>query len=408
VDNSDGSANTAIGAEALYYNTEGDYNTALGRLALTYNKTGENNVGIGYQSLYLNSSGSANIAIGAQAMLNSVSGHNNIAAGYQSLYYNTSGGNNTAAGIKSLFNNTTGNNNTAYGSRALSGNKTGINNTAVGADASDLYTGLSNTTALGYDALPDASNKVRIGNTSVTSIGGQVGWTNFSDERVKKDIKENVPGLQFIKALRAVTYHYNIAKENELLGRKNDTANWEGKHDLEKINFSGFLAQEVDAAAKKIGYDFSGVDKTGKIMGLRYAEFVVPLVKAVQELSNENEELKERLRTIEEMLATKTTTETNNTVKSSMVEPLTLARLEQNTPNPSNGNTVIRYSIPLTVKHASLVITNMQGQLIKSYSLNNGTGQLTIAAGQLSSGNYTYSLIVDGKKVDSKQMMISK
>ena len=47
--------------------------------------------------------------------------------------------------------------------------------------------------------------------------------------------------------------------------------------------YTGFVAQDVEAAAKKINYDFSGVDKTGKIMGLRYSEFVVPLVKAMQE-----------------------------------------------------------------------------------------------------------------------------
>jgi trimeric autotransporter adhesin len=53
-----------------------------------------------------------------------------------------------------------------------------------------------------------------------------------------------------------------------------------------QIRYSGFLAQEVEAAAKSAGYDFSGVDgpkNNNDIYGLRYAEFVVPLVKAVQE-----------------------------------------------------------------------------------------------------------------------------
>lgn len=88
--------------------------------------------------------------------------------------------------------------------------------------------------------------------------------------------------------LRPVTYHFDIDKENEIIGAK-PTPNWDGKYDIEKIQFSGFLAQEVDAAAKKIGYNFSGVDKSGPLMGLRYAEFVVPLVKAVQELNAEKE-----------------------------------------------------------------------------------------------------------------------
>ena len=45
----------------------------------------------------------------------------------------------------------------------------------------------------------------------------------------------------------------------------------------------GFIAQEVELAAKSIDYHFSGVDKYGKIWGLRYAEFVPALVKSVQE-----------------------------------------------------------------------------------------------------------------------------
>ena len=49
---------------------------------------------------------------------------------------------------------------------------------------------------------------------------------------------------------------------------------------------SGFIAQEVEKAAQDLGYDFSGVDKPQNdkdIYSLRYAEFVVPLVKAMQE-----------------------------------------------------------------------------------------------------------------------------
>ena len=54
----------------------------------------------------------------------------------------------------------------------------------------------------------------------------------------------------------------------------------------ERIVQTGFIAQAVEAAAKSIGYDFSGVDapkNENDYYGLRYAEFVVPLVIAVQE-----------------------------------------------------------------------------------------------------------------------------
>jgi len=80
-----------------------------------------------------------------------------------------------------------------------------------------------------------------------------------------------------------------------------------------RIRYSGFSAQDVDAAAKSIGYDFSGVDKSSETLGLRYAEFVVPLIKAVQEqqevisdfgiriseLLKQNEDLLKRIEALE-------------------------------------------------------------------------------------------------------------
>jgi hypothetical protein len=64
----------------------------------------------------------------------------------------------------------------------------------------------------------------------------------------------------------------------------------------EKIRYSGgFIAQEVEQAANMIGYDFSGVDapKNDKdLYALRYAEFVIPLVKAVQEQQQQLNEMR--------------------------------------------------------------------------------------------------------------------
>ncbi|MBK7029829.1 MAG: hypothetical protein IPH45_11725 [Bacteroidales bacterium] len=79
-------------------------------------------------------------------------------------------------------------------------------------------------------------------------------------------------------------------------GQKN-TEDWTGKYDIEKIRMTGFIAQEVAKASADIGYDFNGVDKPETADGLyslRYTEFVMPLVKAVQELNavNESQNLK--------------------------------------------------------------------------------------------------------------------
>ena len=123
----------------------------------------------------------------------------------------------------------------------------------------------------------------------------------------KKNVKENVPGLSFINQLHAITYKIDvptlrnflgedrqneiITAEGKMVGEKNPEAEAlveKGTREKEKIVHTGFAAQEVEEAAKRIGYDFSDVDKPANEhtpYGLRYSEFVVPLVKAVQELS---------------------------------------------------------------------------------------------------------------------------
>ena len=116
-----------------------------------------------------------------------------------------------------------------------------------------------------------------------------MGWSTYSDQRIKDDIQSNVPGLTFINKLRPVTYKLNIHRENELCGIL-DTAQWEGKYDIEKITQSGFIAQEVEQAAIESNYPFNGVTApTGnaKLYSIQYASFVVPLVKAVQELNEQ-------------------------------------------------------------------------------------------------------------------------
>ena len=146
---------------------------------------------------------------------------------------------------------------------------------------------LNNTTALGYLAVPTASNQVRIGNTSVTSIGGQVEWTAFSDGRFKKDIKEDVSGLEFINELRPVSYTVDKAGLNKFL-HVNDSSSNQAEAKSIPVRQTGFVAQEVEAIVKKTGYVFSGVDapeNENDPYGIRYAAFVVPLVKAVQELT---------------------------------------------------------------------------------------------------------------------------
>jgi len=135
------------------------------------------------------------------------------------------------------------------------------------------------------------SNYFDLGNTSVSEIRAEVNSiTAYSDARIKDNVQQNVPGLEFIKRLRPVTYNLNIHHQYDISHNgQPDTVNWEGKYDIEKITQSGFIAQEVEKAANEIGYDFNGLHKPNgpkDLYGLGYTDFVMPLVKGMQEQQN--------------------------------------------------------------------------------------------------------------------------
>ena len=288
------------------------YNTAIGYEALSgsttpSNNTGRYNTSVGYQALYSNTTGTYNTANGYQALYSNTTGTYNTSNGYKSLQTNTTGYSNTANGYQALKANTEGYANTANGYQALKANTTGYVNTAFGYSAFSVGTAYTNSTGLGYDAEPGASNTVRIGNSDVTTIGGYTNWTNVSDGRFKKNVQENVVGLEFIKKLRPVTYQLDM----DAIAGFNKTPDSLRLPESEKLKEaeiqSGFIAQEVEQAALSVGYDFHGVDKPKNKTshyGLRYAEFVVPLVKAVQELETENKQIKAENKQLKEMLKT--------------------------------------------------------------------------------------------------------
>jgi hypothetical protein len=146
-----------------------------------------------------------------------------------------------------------------------------------------------------------ASNQVRIG-TGVTSIGGPQNWTNTSDSRIKVNVRADVPGLAFINLLKPVTYNKIFALEASIIGNTTPR-DLSPDNTYENTRYSGFIAQDVEAAAQSIGYEFSGVDvpqNESSLYGLRYAEFVVPLVKAMQEQHALFEEMQKQIRALQQ------------------------------------------------------------------------------------------------------------
>jgi trimeric autotransporter adhesin len=326
--------NSGFGHFSLRANTTGNANTAIGDNTLSGNITGSENVAVGADALVTGTSGFDNIAVGGAAM-ETMNGMSNIAVGGNTMFASTGGTGNIAIGRDALFSTTNSSFNTIVGYNSMTARNMGFNNTVIGANINRgvIDDGLFNIVAVGQDVPISGSNIARFGNLATRSIGGFADWTNFSDGRYKKDLKEDVAGIDFIMRLRPVTYRLDIAAIQNKLSEgsrqaaaktASDRGHGANAEQLSKIPdamnaamqqaisekqntvFSGFAAQEVEKAANDAGYIFSGVDKPDNengFYGLRYADFVVPLVKAVQEqqqhiakLEKEIAELKKTIR----------------------------------------------------------------------------------------------------------------
>lgn len=453
--NTTGFSNSGFGSGTLQYNATGYQNSAFGSSSALFNSTGSNNTAIGHYSMFSNVAGSnatavgafsmwysnntatgftnRNVAVGFESLRGSVTAANNTgnfntAIGYQSLINYTSGEGNSGLGYQALFNNSTGNKNVGIGVGALSNNTTGEKNTSLGYGSDVTGSSFTNATAVGYNATVNASNKVRIGNTNVTVIEGQVAWSWPSDARFKSNIREDVPGLDFINKLRPVTYTFESEKFDDFL-HKGDEEYFKNKNQEdyklgEAKKHSGLIAQEVETVIQEIGYDFDGLNvpsNENDNYSISYSSFTIPLIVSVQELSEQDNNLLELI-----ALQNSQIENLNNQVTAltaivqeftgSRVDPTTInsttssqkSWINQNVPNPFSGNTTITYFIASNAKNSKLIITNELGIIINSISLEDKQGSIILDSKLLTSGKYTYSLIVDDVVIDTKSFIISR
>lgn len=321
----DGINNTAVGFQAMGFNIKGSRNTAVGNRALyglffanpnsmrnvavgdsagagIFNGAG--NLALGSSSLGSINSGNDNVAIGDSAMALAVNTSNNIAIGSKALKSQRANfNNNVAIGHEALRDDTSGTYNVALGYSAGTnpGNLNNSYNTFVGANVFTTSAGpVTNLSIIGYNAggAYSVSNSVELGNSSVTEVrtAFATSFTNYSDGRIKRNIRDNVPGLNFVRKLRPVSYNVDLHKMNEFIHAGKKTKEFPGMYDVEQKTFNGFIAQEVELATKQAGINFTGLDipkdPSKELYQLRYGDFVLPLIKSVQELSIENDELR--------------------------------------------------------------------------------------------------------------------
>ena len=280
-----GSNNIAMGEAALGGNTTGASNVAIGGGALNAPDTESNNLAIGKDALGGAVAGAEqNVMVGGYAGDAITSGDANCSVGYVSGGAITTGASNTSVGTSTLHNLTTGNYNVGIG-----------NTIAVSAVDQEYGIGLgvSITVAANDFSFGKASNVV------TNDFDADANWSRSSDVRKKREIYDQELGLDFINDLRTVRFQWKPS--NEFPKEWNDYSE-ENNMDTDII-MHGFIAQEVKEALDKHASDndkkFSGWKEGDDGMQHTSREmFVIPLIKAMQELSAQVATLQDEIKTL--------------------------------------------------------------------------------------------------------------
>lgn len=430
--------NTFVGVNAGLSNTTGQNNIFIGYAAGSGNTTGIGNTIVGNNTgNHLGFVSSFNTLLGNQAGSYITSGDRNTFLGTSAGYNNSEGQHNTFVGLSAGGNNTSGSFNTFVGSGAGDNNITGSNLTALGnnVNASLVASGLiDNAFALGNNSIILKSHSGVLGNIGIQQIGGYVNWGTASDGRMKADIREDVKGLDFVLQLRAVTYRMDTQKLDKLLrdgtddkeqglpGEVHDAAKrasvtqinsyQKALEEKSKIRYTGFIAQEVEKAANVSSFEFSGLIKPTHDKdhySLRYAEFVVPLVKAVQEqqqiIDHLQTEVTELKYLVDQLLAQRQNEAEDSHYDLNLTQ---VPMLSQNQPNPFHQNTSVDYFIPGNVQQAAIQIHSVDGKILATIKLKEtGKGRVNINAQTYPAGTYFYSLLLDGQVFETRRMVLT-
>ena len=166
----------------------------------------------------------------------------------------------------------------------------------------------------------------------------------------------------------------------------------------------GVVAQEVEEVVPEVVRTTLNGTKA-----VAYTELVGLLIEAIKEQQSQIEELKAQV------FSQESTNPVRNLRSVSDKDALSISSdvavknmLYQNVPNPFTSDTKIRYTLSEDVVNANLYIYNMQGTQIKNISgLSGGAGVITINGRELKAGMYIYTLIADGKEVDTKRMILT-
>lgn len=207
-----------------------------------------------------------------------------------------------------------------------------------------------------------------------------------------------------LQNLNAQTFYYavkqKVLNDNEDEEETLDGASSEEQSIAEKQIYSkqhyGFDADQLEEVFPDLVYENEDGTKS-----INYVEMVPILVQAINELKSELDELKGN--------GAAKKGQTRAASADEMGDNLVMLSLGQNKPNPFGTTTSIEVSIPNEVQKAFIYVYDLQGKKVDQVDITaRGKQTVLLNAAALTDGMYLYSLIADGKVVETRRMIVEK
>lgn len=307
----------------------------------------------------------------------------------------------------------------AYGSSVTNFGVSGLAGSADAAAVNYGVSGVATGAGTNYGVYGSASG----GSTDRAGyFDGDLEYTGAlippSDQMFKTDVEGIESALETLKQLKPHTYKMK-------------------REDYPQFHFSdrkqyGFIAQEMETIMPELVYQSQSLeelDSAGNIIhpsfsykSLNYNPLIPVAIQAINELnaqlqqkdsviSSMQEQISQILSNMESCCNTNHSMQQHDQPAQSGAINVDLKDrqsivLEQNVPNPFAEETAINYFLPENISKAQILFYNAQGKLIQSVDLvQKGKGTLNVFASDLTNGIYTYTLIADGKIIETKKMV---
>jgi len=244
--------NTFVGRSAGICNEIGFNNTYIGSYSGKNNKVGINNTFIGTDSGY-NSEGSSNIFIG------SLSGYNNKSS------------NNIVIGTETIDSNS---------GSVVMGNDVkcmdGSHRNVIIGNYNTVANNVSNSISIGFNNEIKRSNTVYLGNEETSDINASVNISVVADTSEMLELNEDVYGIEFIDKIHTVAYRNSNGWNQGIIGQELQSV----INDNYFKNFNGLIEPNDNSEKYRINY----------------TAFIPSLIKSIQQLNNEINELKKEIK----------------------------------------------------------------------------------------------------------------